>query len=540
MPKGRRKSPRRPLSVPILITSIAVSGAAIGGAYAMGWGPFAREPAAISPEALTEARGFLADWAAGDLEKAAARTDAPEAARKTLVNFTTGLDITGTSLEEGDAKIGEDGAVEVGFDAKLKVKDLGAWDYGSTVPLKKTESGGWVVAWRKSLVHPALSDTEKLRLQREAGARPEILDRAGGKLTVSGSPLLAPSLAELASLAGAARGRIERVDRGSGEVKGTEATFGPHADAAPVGPVRTTIDAEWQSAAEKALSSGAKGRNAALVTLRIDNGEVLAVANTPAKGFNRAFSGTYAPASTWKIVTSAALLLNGAVASPDSVVDCPERVTVGKEFTNVGGGALPGATFLKDFTMSCNTAFVGLHRKLGDAELGTVASRHFGIGQTWAVGVPSYDGSVPVPASEGEKAAAIIGQGRVLANPLTMASVVATAASGTFHQPTIVHGSKASSTKTEPLPESVVTALRRMMRATVTDGTASVLASLPGQVGAKTGTAEVGNNTVNNGWLVAYRGNVALACLVEQGETGSGSAGPVIKDILKAVPIDPK
>lgn len=39
----------------------------------------------------------------------------------------------------------------------------------------------------------------------------------------------------------------------------------------------------------------------------------------------------------------------------------------------------------------------------------------------------------------------------------------------------------------------------------------------------------------NNGWLVAYRGNVAIACLVEAGITGGGSAGPIVHDILAAV-----
>jgi cell division protein FtsI/penicillin-binding protein 2 len=329
------------------------------------------------------------------------------------------------------------------------------------------------------------------------------------------------------------RGAVRLVDRDTGDVKGTEASFGKK----PGKPIATTIDATWQAAAEKALAGEAEGRYGALVALRVDNGEILAVANSPSSGFNRAVSGTYAPGSTWKIVTSGALLLKDAV-SPGDTVDCPKYLTVGKRFQNVETSEYPGATFQKDFTESCNTAFISLRGELGDGELGDVASEYFGVGQEWHVGIPSYDGSVPVPRDETEKAASMIGQGRVQANPLIMASVTATAVSGRFHEPSITGGTE-DTTTTTPLPQDVVAQLRRMMRATVTEGTASVLADLPGVVGAKTGTAEVSAEEPNNGWIVAHRGNVAVACVVEKGVTGGSSAGPVVRDLLAAVPSDP-
>lgn len=326
----------------------------------------------------------------------------------------------------------------------------------------------------------------------------------------------------------------------TGEIGGTEATFGQRADKggkAGESATRTTLDAGWQSAADRALDAESGGRNASLVALRIDNGEILAMANSPATGFNRAASGTYAPGSTWKIVTSSALLLKNAV-TPDTVVDCPKYLTVGKEFHNVETSEFHGATFRKDFMESCNTAFISLRGKLGAGETGEVARRYFGVGQEWHVGIPSYDGSVPVPKDETEKAAAMIGQGRIQANPLIMASVTATAASGRFHQPTILPGTE-DKTSTTALPQSVVAQLNSMMRATVTEGTAHVLADLPGDIGAKTGTAEVSEDEPNNGWLVARRGNVAVACVVEQGVTGGGSAGPILHHLLSAVPDDP-
>ncbi|CAM5580148.1 hypothetical protein SVIOM342S_07532 [Streptomyces violaceorubidus] len=144
--------------------------------------------------------------------------------------------------------------------------------------------------WRLSLVHPRLSGTEKFRLEREETAPPEVTDRQGVSLVGDAYPSLAPLLGRLAGDAGGGgpRGAVQLVDRASGETVRTEASFGEEPDPATADrPVRTTLDAGWQSAAERALGE-ADGKNAALVALRVDNGEVLALANSPSSGFNRA------------------------------------------------------------------------------------------------------------------------------------------------------------------------------------------------------------------------------------------------------------
>ncbi|MFE1584307.1 penicillin-binding transpeptidase domain-containing protein [Streptomyces sp. NPDC058737] len=536
----RRRRPRNGVRA-VAAVGIVLAIAA-GGSYAAGFGPFARGDDGPDPAAMKQARAFLADWAAGRLPSAAGRTTEPDKAQEVLQSFTAGLDIEKPKLTAADdgVKEDEDGTLGVPFTARMPVTGLGTWTYESRLPLREQDGGGWKVDWRLSLVHPRLSDTEKFRLEREETAPPKVTDREGTSLVGADYPSLAPLLGRLAGDAGGGggpRGAVELVDRASGRTVRTEASFGKKPDPATADrPVRTTLDATWQAAAEKALGE-AGGKNAALVALRIDNGEVLALANSPSSGFNRAASGTYAPGSTWKIVSSSALLLKGAVA-PDDVVDCPKYLTVGKEFHNVETSEHPGATFRKDFTESCNTAFISLRGKLDDGELGKVARTYFGVGEEWHVGIPTYDGSVPAPKDATEKAASMIGQGRVQANPLIMASVTATAVSGEFHQPSLTAGNE-DGTRTEPLPGEVVTQLRELMRATVTDGTARVLADLPGEVGAKTGTAEVSDDQDNNGWLVAHRGNVAVAVVVEEGVTGGGSAGPVVHSLLSAVPEDP-
>ncbi|GGQ02874.1 penicillin-binding protein [Streptomyces pseudogriseolus] len=533
-PSAPRRGPRT--AVKALVAVTAVAAVAVGGAWGAGLGPFAGE-SGPDPEAVAEARAFLADWAAGRLPAAAARTTRPDRAEEVLSSFTSGLDIDRPVLTAGRPVEDEESgghAVTVPYTARMPVTGLGTWTYGAELPLRERD-GEWKVDWRLSLVHPRLSGTEKFRLEREEAEPVRALDRAGRALSADAHPSLGPVLAQLARGrdGGGPRGAVLLVDRATGDVRRTEVTFGAPARRDD-GPLRTTLDARWQSAAEQALRK-AGGKNAALVALRVADGQVLAVANSPADGFNRAVSGTYAPGSTWKIVTSGALLLKGAVA-PDDVVDCPRYLTVGKRFQNVETSAHPGATFRTAFTESCNTAFIGLRDRLGDGELGEVAKKYFGVGQTWHVGVPSYDGSVPEPRDATEKAASMIGQGRVQANPLIMASVTATAVSGRFHQPSLVATGTEDTTVTEPLPPRVVSRLRSLLRATVTEGTARVLAPLGGEVGGKTGTAEVSEEQENNGWMVAHRGGVAVACVVEEGVTGGGSAGPVVYGVLSGAP----
>lgn len=537
--RDRATSRRKTHNVARSATAVALALAVVaGGTYLAELGPFAADASAADPAAVAAARAFLADWADGRMPSAGDRTTDPDRAQEVLRNFTAGLGIDKPSLTAAKATATGNGTVSVAFTAKMPVTELGTWTYDSKLPLRKQQDSTWKVDWTPTLVHPKLSSTEKFRLEREDTERPDITDREGATLSAGNHPSLAPVLQQITGAAGAGpRGAIQLVDRATGEIKGTETTFGKKPDRPTDQPIRTTLDSTWQSAAEKALTSEATGKDAALVALRIDNGEILAVANSPSSGFNRATSGTYAPGSTWKVVTTSALMLKNAV-KPDDIVDCPKYLTVGKQFHNVETGEHRDATFLQDFTESCNTAFISLRDKLGDREPGDVAREYFGIGQEWHIGIPSFDGSVPEPRDQTEKAASMIGQGRVLANPLLMASVAATAASGTFHQPTITGGNK-DTTTTSKLPQDVVTRLRAMMRATVTDGTAKILDGLPGGVGAKTGTAEVTEGAPNNGWIVATRGKIAVACVVEKGKTGGASAGPVVRSLLSAVPADP-
>jgi cell division protein FtsI/penicillin-binding protein 2 len=77
------------------------------------------------------------------------------------------------------------------------------------------------------------------------------------------------------------------------------------------------------------------------------------------------------------------------------------------------------------------------------------------------------------------------------------------------------------------------------MRLVVTSGTASALAGLPGEIAGKTGTAEFGGGSPppTHAWFIAYRGDLAIAVLVERGSSGAAVAVPVAQRFFGALPL---
>ena len=74
------------------------------------------------------------------------------------------------------------------------------------------------------------------------------------------------------------------------------------------------------------------------------------------------------------------------------------------------------------------------------------------------------------------------------------------------------------------------------MRGVVTQGSGRRLAGLDGpEVIAKTGTAEYGGKTPpkTHAWMIAAQGDLAVAVYVQDGPSGSGSAGPLLEAFLR-------
>ncbi len=316
-------------------------------------------------------------------------------------------------------------------------------------------------------------------------------------------------------------------------------------DPEPGEPLRTTLDVKLQQLAQDALAQ--VGPASALVALRPSTGDLVAVASGPgSKGYNTATFGRYAPGSTFKVVSALALLRSGL--KPSSKVECPPTTVVdGKQFKNYSDYPTSGLGTIRledALANSCNTAFIGQRDRIrGDAL--SEAAAALGLGVDHDLGFPAYFGQVApgdeVSLTETQRAAALIGQGAVLASPMVMATVVGSVVSGATVLPRLLpdlDGEPASPEQdaAQPLTRAEAKALRAMMRAVVVRGSGTSLQGLPGgQVIAKTGTAEFGRTTPlpTHAWMVAGHDDLAVAVFVERGESGSQTAGPVLKRFLQ-------
>jgi cell division protein FtsI/penicillin-binding protein 2 len=302
-------------------------------------------------------------------------------------------------------------------------------------------------------------------------------------------------------------------------------------------PLELTLDPDVQADAESLLADVTSA--SALVAIRPSDGAILAAANGPGTdGQNLATYGQFPPGSTFKIVSSLALLRAGL--TPGSTVSCPPTLTVdGKEFGNYSdypssaNGDIPLRSAV---AQSCNTAFIGARDELSDGDLADAAAS-LGLGVDHDLGFPAYFGSLEPPASETEAAANLIGQGTVLASPMTMAAVIASVQEGRLVVPRLVKQVDVSDHDHTALTEQETEQLQDMLRAVVTEGSGSQLADLPGPpVIAKTGTAEfVGGDggVQTHAWMVAAQGDLAVAVFVEIGESGSRTAGPILEAFLR-------
>jgi cell division protein FtsI/penicillin-binding protein 2 len=309
-------------------------------------------------------------------------------------------------------------------------------------------------------------------------------------------------------------------------------------DAVPGKPLRTTIDVAAQQAAQNALADVRSA--SALVAIKPSTGELVAVASGPeSKGYNTATIGRYAPGSTFKIVSALALLRSGD--SPSSAVNCPPSLVVdGKTFKNYDDYPASGLGRIRledALANSCNTAFIGERKKLAaDAQAQAAAALGFGVDQD--TGFPTYFGQVTAPESETQAAANMIGQGSVLASPMVMASVVASVVKGSAVLPRLLPDVKVEQKQpAQPLTATETRQLRSMMGRVVERGSGSVLQGVPGgKVIAKTGTAEFGDTPPlpTHAWMVAGRGDLAVAVFVERGDSGSGTAGPILRQFLSS------
>jgi cell division protein FtsI/penicillin-binding protein 2 len=365
--------------------------------------------------------------------------------------------------------------------------------------------------------------------------------------------------------------------------------------------LETTLDVKTQDAADEAAATAKKP--AAVVVIRPSDGHVLAVANHDPKGaaWDRALTGQYAPGSVFKIASGLALLESGV--KPDDDIACPKTATIGgKRFKNAEDEVLGTVSFAEDFAHSCNTAFVSSGEKVTGAEVAAAAaqlgmtsgagkdadsagkdadsagkdedgaeSEKGGAGSekdgAGALGIGAKMASVPTDDDTVTHAAQMIGQGKVQASPLAVATMAASVNAGETVTPQLVLGDaledragsagsgsdKAGGTDggggasggdadesadAPQLDADAAKELKDMMRRTVTDGTATDLKDVPGKdVHGKTGTAEYGDDSPprTHSWFAGFQGDLAVAVLVEDGGFGAEAAVPVAHEFFDRI-----
>ena len=302
--------------------------------------------------------------------------------------------------------------------------------------------------------------------------------------------------------------------------------------------VTLTLDAAMQTAAEKALASVEEP--AVLVALEPSTGEILTVAQNAAADAQGplALTGQYPPGSTFKIVTASAAI-DRKLITPTTDVDCPGQWIVdSRPIRNDFGFDLGTVPATLAFAKSCNTTFAKLATEMPKDAL-TSAAKQYGIGLDFVIpGVTTLTGKVPAADSTTQAAENGFGQGVVLVTPFSSALMAATAANGNMPVPTLIRGSTV--TQDQPAPQrskTVQDGIRTLMRAVVTEGTATVLDDV-GTVYAKTGTAEFTNDKGEihaHAWTVGFRGDLAFSVLIVGGET-SKRTNAIAHDFLAAVP----
>jgi peptidoglycan glycosyltransferase len=435
------------------------------------------------------------------------------------------------------------------------------------------------IAWDKSLLFPGLREGEDLARETEFGDRAPILARDDRKMATGPAGLreypLGTTMVDIVGVTEVAGEDLatelvaQGVDPGdSTGASGLELAYngrlsgkpGGTLTAVPAGgagdgrilgkgkpkaakPLRTTIDPTIQEAAVTNISSYVGGA----AVLDVKTGEIRGIAGS-------AWSVLRPPGSTFKIVTATAALKTGEATLKSEYEYVTAGAADGREIRNAGN-KLCGGDFTEVFADSCNSVFAPLGEQIGEQAL-VETSEQFGFNKVPAVfnetGTNLVDPPVPTIPEPGDFAnelgVSAIGQGKVQATPLLMASVAQGIANRGVVLPTPVVREKQLQPKRKPIrvaSRQVAQAMTGVMVAVVTSGTGFAAAIGEGQVAGKTGTAEIGprgsgtDELIEDAWFAGFapakRPRLAVAVTVVDAPGDGGTvAAPIAGAILAA------
>ena len=364
------------------------------------------------------------------------------------------------------------------------------------------------------------------------------------------------------------------------------------AEGKPGAAVKLTINSEIQNFALERMD----GLSASAVVIDCESGDLLAVGSSPSFDPNlfvhgissdaynglrnnvfgplraKAVQGTYAPASTFKMVTALAALESG-VLRLDETVFCPGHLDVAGNRFHCWKRQGHGAMNVSDsISQSCDVFFYAIGQKVGIDKISDMA-RRFGLGQQYDLPLSAVSrGVVPTPDWKqrsfdkgwllGDTVNASIGQGYVLASPLQLAVMAARLGTGRTVQPRLIQNINGEvmplggGTQLDVDPVHLAVVQKAMFEvANTKDGTAfsKRITTQELRMAGKTGTAQVRRITAkerttgvipnedltwgqrDHALFVNYAPHdnpkISVAVVVEHGGSGSSVAAPIARDI---------
>ena len=331
--------------------------------------------------------------------------------------------------------------------------------------------------------------------------------------------------------------------------------------------VVTTLDADLQQASYDALGDN----RGAVVVMEASTGKILSMVSKPdydpnsilsdwstlnsdeenSPLLNRATQGSYAPGSTFKIVTTLAFMRQNSNFA-DYTYDCSGEIITGDTTIHCFNGTVHGFEDLRSsIANSCNASFANIGTLLDiDGYRDTAEDLLFNSDLPSVLGYTKSSFALTSESSEAEIMMTAMGQGKTTVSPYHMALITqAIANGGTLMEPYLVD-SVTNYTGTEirrNVPKSYrrlmtsdeAAQLKEYMTAVVEEGTGSVLSGSSYTAAGKTGTAEysLSDGEKTHSWFMGFT-NVdnpdLVISVITEGSDGSasGKAVSIAKQIL--------
>lgn len=304
--------------------------------------------------------------------------------------------------------------------------------------------------------------------------------------------------------------------------------------------IQLTLSLKLQRIVEGCLAD----RKGSVIIMDPYNGEILAMASSPVfnpsvfidrKGYtisgifnnrdapliNRAISGTFPPASVFKVISAAAGLETKKVSLSKTFV-CTGSTLIGKREFNCWSKH-GEENLIQAIAHSCDVFFYKIGLLLGPLVIHDYALK-FGLSKSSSFELP-YEAAGLIPSPlwkkvnrfqkwyEGDTANLVIGQGDCLVTPLQMARMMAVFANkGYLVTPCIVKGIDGKDVSVYQkksshlgLKDSTIENIRLGLKEVVSlaTGTGNVLSGLPVSVAGKTGTAQAPPG-LSHAWFVGF------------------------------------